>query len=70
VAGSGFNCTSTGGIASGICTLSFASGEQAALIATPATGSSFGTWAGCTTTNSQTCQVSLTSSAVVTATFN
>jgi hypothetical protein len=70
VTGSGFNCTSTGGVTSGICALSFASGTAVALVATPATGSSFGAWSGCTTTNSQTCQVSLTSSAVVTATFN
>jgi prepilin-type N-terminal cleavage/methylation domain-containing protein len=48
----------------------YTNGSTATLVATPANGSTFVSWSGCTSTNGTTCYVSMTSNKTVTAVFN
>ena len=65
VSNSGFICSMT-------CDISFATGTNVALTATPNSGSTFGNWAGCDSGSSgQVCNVNnLTANKIVTVTFN
>ena len=65
VSPTGFVCTMT-------CSISFTSGTNVALTATPNSGSTFGNWANCDSGSSgQVCDVNnLTSNRTVTVTFN
>jgi hypothetical protein len=63
----GINCTSN----AGICAANFAVGTLVTLTATPTGTSTFGGWSNnCTVTGANTCQVDVTSSLDVTASFN
>ncbi|HEU4384319.1 MAG TPA: hypothetical protein VFR85_12580 [Anaeromyxobacteraceae bacterium] len=52
------------------CNASFDSGTPVALTATPDATSTFGSWAGCDSVSGATCNVTMTASRTVTATFN
>jgi hypothetical protein len=64
------NSASSGIICGMNCSGSFASGTTVALIATPATGSTFAGWSGGGCAGTGTCTLTLTSTMIVTATFN
>src|SRR5205807_10293616 len=49
---------------------SYASGTTVTLSATPATGSTFGSWSGCDTVSGPSCTVTMKAARSVTATFN
>jgi Neprosin/Bacterial Ig domain/Divergent InlB B-repeat domain len=70
VAGSGINCTSNGGGTSGTCASFYAFGTVISLTGTPAGGSTFGGWSGEGCSGMGSCQVTMTQSRNVTATFN
>jgi mannan endo-1,4-beta-mannosidase len=57
------NCGST-------CSATYASGTTVTLTATVASGSTFVSWSGCSSTSGATCTVSMTQARTVTATFN
>jgi aryl-phospho-beta-D-glucosidase BglC (GH1 family) len=59
----GINCGST-------CSASYNSGTSVTLMASAATGSSFGGWSGACTGTATSCTVSMTAARSVTATFN
>src|SRR5437867_11842902 len=52
------------------CTATYDSSTSVTLTASPATGSAFGSWSGCTTVSGATCTVTMTAAKSVTATFN
>lgn len=69
--GSGTVASSDNSISCGsTCSASYASGSTVTLTATPASGSVFGSWAGCTSSSGNTCSVSMSAAESVTATFN
>src|SRR2546425_1040376 len=51
------------------CAATFDSGISVTLTASPASGSTFGSWSGCTTVSGTTCTVTMTAAKSVTATF-
>ncbi|KJU84923.1 secreted protein containing C-type lectin domain protein [Candidatus Magnetobacterium bavaricum] len=53
----------------GTCTASYTTAPSVTLTATADSGSTFGAWTGCDSTNANTCTVNMTSSKNVTATF-
>lgn len=68
--GSGTVTSSDGAINCGsTCSETVANGTQVTLTATPAAGSNFTSWGGCTSTSGATCTVTLTAATTVTATF-
>lgn len=69
--GSGVAISAPSGILCGTtCSGTFAGGTAVNLTATPATGSTFAGWSGGGCTGTGTCTVKVTSTTVVTATFN
>lgn len=54
----------------GGCTAEFANGTEVTLTATPADGSTFGSWSGCDEVSDDECTISLTSDATVTVRFD
>jgi endoglucanase len=69
--GSGTVASSPAGINCGTtCSTSYNSGTSVTLIATPASGSTFGSWSGACTGTATSCTVSMTAARAVTATFN
>jgi hypothetical protein len=68
VNGNGINCTIAGGNPSGTCSANYPSGTAVSLTATPAGGSTFGSWGGsCGGTGG--CSVTMTASKNVSASF-
>lgn len=68
--GSGTVTDSTNAISCGSsCSASYALGSTITLTATPASGSTFSSWTGCTTVDGATCTVVLSATTAVTATF-
>ncbi|HYD54679.1 MAG TPA: glycoside hydrolase family 9 protein, partial [Gemmatimonadaceae bacterium] len=68
--GAGTVTSSPAGISCGAaCSASYTSGASVTLTATPAAGSTFAGWTGCTGTGA-TCTISMTAARSVTATFN
>src|SRR5437867_6636502 len=51
-------------------TATYVSSTSVTLTVSPATGSAFGSWSGCTTVSGATCTVTMTAAKSVTATFN
>lgn len=69
--GSGTVTSSPTGISCGsACSASFATGTSVTLVAVPASGSSFVSWAGCTSTSGTSCSVTLSGATTVTPTFS
>src|SRR5438046_10074475 len=69
-AGSGTATSSDGLITCpSTCTATYDSGISVTLTASPASGSTFGSWSGCTTVSGTTCTVTMTAAKSVTATF-
>jgi len=67
VTGGGIACTS--GSSSG-CSTDENAGQEVTLTATPASGGSFTSWSGCTSSSGATCTVSITGDKSVTANFS
>ena len=68
VTGGGITCT--GGQGSSGCSADQTAGQDVALTATPASGGSFQSWSGCTSSQGTTCTVSMTADKSVTANFS
>jgi hypothetical protein len=62
------NCTSTAGTTSGTCSVNYSSGTPVTLTATPTSGA-FAGWSGACTNGSGTCQVTMSQTQLVTASF-
>jgi len=52
------------------CAVTFPTGTNVTLTATPNSGSTFGSWVGCDSTSGQSCSVLLSSDRIVTVVFN
>lgn len=70
-AGSGTVVSSPAGIdCTSACSGIFTTGDTVTLTASPNTGSTFGSWSGCTPTNNPVCTVTVNNSLTVSVTFN
>jgi hypothetical protein len=64
ISGAGLECSDPAG-----CATNLANGSAVTLTASPAAGAMLKSWTGCTSTNGNTCTVTMSSAKTVTATF-
>jgi pimeloyl-ACP methyl ester carboxylesterase len=65
----GIACDATTGSLEGVCGATYPAGTNVTINATAGSGSTLGSWSGCTTTSGNTCTVSMTRAREVTAHF-